>query len=388
MISLTGKRKITKSTKLILSRTILGLAVAAIDTIWAIYMKEFNLSNHEIGFISGGLVALSFFAALIATPLMEKYKETKLFMFFILIQGLSYILISFSKSLLTFMILASILTLGLTIQGNAFSIIFRDNTKDKELNKKQGFMYSMVNLGWLIGPLIAGFILTKGSMKLVFLIAGLITIFSLLTFKSINLKNINKKRKTIDGNFKKNVIDFLKNKKLRAPYIMAMGVAGWWAFVYIYMPLFAIEKGLGGKEISIFISALVVPLALTEFKIGKLSEKHGLKKFFLIGYLGLTAICISLFFIQNIYMQLGLVVLGSFFVATIEPLQETFFYKRVIKIDEEKYRPLFGTAWNTGNFLSKIIIAGIIFFLSGKFAYLGMASLMLLLLISTTKIKE
>ena len=382
------KNKPNKINKLIFVGAIMGIGIAAVDTIWAMYLDSFNISHAQIGLISSGLVFISLLTSILSTPFLEKYKETKILLMTMIFTAISYFIIAYFPKLEIFLILATSITILAIIRADTFEIIFRDNSKNKELNKKEGILYSLENLGWVIGPLIATLILTKKGMNHVFLIAGIIFLIAIATLYSTKIKNIEKTRKSIDKKYIQNLLDFIKNKRLRIPYLMSLGISFWWGIIYIYVPLFAIAKGVSGQEIGIFFSILVIPLVLTEFKVGKLSQKIGLKTFFIIGFLGLSIISLTLFIVQNIYYQLGLIILASFFVGCLEPTQEIFFFRQVTKVEEEKYFPTYKTSWITGNFMSQIIIAGILLFFSDNFSYLAITIFMVLFTVAATRIKQ
>lgn len=388
MLNFYKKRNyLSRSNKLIFARLFIGIGLAIIDTIWAIYLNSFGLSNSVIGFVSAFLVVGSLFFSLISTPIMEKYNEAKLLLMSIIASAVIYILIPIFHNIYIFIGLAVVLSLTSALRGNSFGIIFRDNIPNKELNKKEGMLYSIENIGWFVGPLIAAYFLAKSGISWVFVVAALFFSVSLFAFFVIRLKKKKQKRR-LDNDIPKNIKSYFKNKRLTLPYLMSAGISAWWALIYIYVPLFMLDHGLKEKEIGVFLSAIIIPLIIIEYKIGKLSEKKGLKKFFIAGFFGLAILSFIVFFMKNIYIQLGLLIFASFFAGFLEPIQETFFFKRTSEEDEEKYYPVFGTSWETGSFISKIIIAGVLLVFIDKYAYLAASGIMLLFAIASLKIKE
>lgn len=152
------------------------------------------------------------------------------------------------------------------------------------------------------------------------------------------------------------------------------------------MPLFIVKSELGIAGVGVFLSAVVIPLILFEQKNASMSAKLGFRFFFFIGYAGLTVICFSLFFIENIIIQLVLLVIGSIFMSFIEPLQDTFFFKQIAKKNEERFYPLFGTARHIGNFLGKVCIATVLLFFSNQYAFLTVGVLMGVMTVTALKI--
>ena len=344
--------------------------------------------RREAPFISAGLLLISFLFTINSARILERFKQTNLLIFAIGFSLLSYLLIGIFNTLPAFLILISLVMIARALRIESFNIIFRDNLKDKDLNEKEGLMYSVLNLGWLVGPLIAGFFMVRFGLSSVFIFASIFFAIALLLFLAMNLKDIKKERVKIDDNSWKNFFDFVKNKKQHQPYLVSFGLQVWWSMIYVYVPLFIIMNGLKEPAVAIFMSLVVLPLILMEKHVGKWSARIGLKFFFAKGFLGLAILSLILFFVQDITLQLGFLFLGSLFASFIEPLQDTFFFKRTKKLEEEKYYPLFQTARDTGGLLGKLLFALILLFLDYHFVYLAMFVLMSFFAYHVLRIKE
>jgi hypothetical protein len=55
------------------------------------------------------------------------------------------------------------------LKTDSFDILFRDVSNDKKLNEDEGLLYTLLNVGWLFGPSIVGFVLVKLGMSFVFI---------------------------------------------------------------------------------------------------------------------------------------------------------------------------------------------------------------------------
>ncbi len=389
MISILNRaHNFSKGNELILVRLFLALGLGAIETVWAVYMSSLGLSVSAIGFISSLFLVFSLLFAISSTPILEKFKQTHLLIMSLILSIISYLVLGFSHTLILFIIFALVIIVANVLRTECFNIIFRDNVSNKDLNGKEGLMYALLNVGWLIGPLIAGFFMINFGISSVFFVVALLFIIGYSLFLLMNLKSISKKRKKIDDNIFRNIKSFIKNKKMRSPYFMTLGIKTWWSFIYIYMPLFILYHGFGATTIAIFLSAIIIPLVLFERQIGQASLKFGFKRFFLIGYAGLMLTAITVFFIPNIIVQLILLVLASIFAAFIEPIQETFFFKRTKTLDEEKYYPIFSTSRDVGGLIGKLPVALILLFLANKFAYLTLFAIMAIFFLLALRIKE
>ncbi len=260
---------------------------------------------------------------------------------------------------------------------SSFNIMFRDAMSDKELNKAEGFLFAVLNIAWIAGPLIGGYLLVRYGISSVFI--G-VSAFFFLAFVLLMLSKAKKKyHKKIHVNLISNFKEFVKNKKVRLPYLMTLGIEFWWSIIYVYSPLFLIQQGFKVGMIGVYFALIAVPLVLLEFKVGELSQKKGFKFFYSWGFGLLSIICIGLFFVKNSYWMMALFVLASIPLAFVEPLQDSFLFSRVSKKDEEKIYPIYATSKDVGAFLGKFIIAGVLLMLPMGYAFLVTAIVMVFL---------
>ncbi len=383
------KKKFKKTTKLSISRLILALGLASINTVWALYLNNMGLSESAIGFIASALVMISFFVAFLSTPILEKYNGVKILRISLLIHSIAYFVIFLYQDLYIFLLLSAILSIAGVFRIESFDILFRDESNSKELNENEAMMYAIVNVGWLLGPLIAGFFLLEYGIGSVFFISSIFTLLSLIIISRMNLKLPEKKRTNIDGNFVKNFLDFSKDKNLVKSYIVSSGIYVWISLIFIYVPIFIIKGGLGAEFVGIFLSVVIIPLVLIEFEIGKLSEKYGFRIFFISGFFALSILSFIMFLFDNIYLSLILLVVASIPLSFLEPLQDSFFFKHVRrKRDEEKYYPIYSTATDIGSFAGRFFVAGFLLFLPTSYAYLVISVIMAGIGIVCLRIKD
>ncbi len=383
----TGTR-VNTSTRLAFVRFFISLALAATNTIWVIYLFGFSLSDSTIGFISAFFLAISLIASILIVPVIEKVSLRKLVISSLLVGSVGYATIFFYQNLYFFLIISFIITIAATIRVSALDICFRDNTTNDTLNKQIGLLYTILNVAWLVGPLVAGFFLLEFGMQTVFLFVALFYAISLFLFSVIKTEEKVKKREILDKHILLNIKYYLKEKKLRESYVMSAGLQVWWSLVYIYVPLFIINNGLNAAVISIFFTIAVIPLIISEYKIGQLADTKGYKFFFERGFLLLAITAIILFFLNNIYVELTILAFASFFAACIEPIQDSFFFKYVKNQDEEKYYPLFSTAVDIGGIIGKVLPAIGLLFLPANYVYLIIGALMFIFFLYSRKIKE
>ena len=379
---------LSKSSKLLLGDTMVCLGLAVTNAVWSLYIKSFGLSNSQVGLFSAFLVLVSLVTSVSAIPIIEKYRKRKLLIVSLVIGIVAYTVIALVNNFIIFMIAASILTSVSIFRMTSFGILFKHLIKPENFEKKEGLLYVFDNTGWLVGPLIASYFLFKMPMQSLFLIAALFFFFALLSYSALAKIKIKKARKFFDKNHLKNIKDFLSHKKLKYSYIARCGLAVWWALVYTYIPLFAIDNGITENEIALFLSLMIIPLVLTEYKVGVLVKKIGVNLFIRTGLAGLIIISALLFITTDIRIQFLLIAVASIFAAFLEPTFEILFFKQTSSNEEEKYYSLYRTAVSIGGLATKVLIAIALLSLANNYAFIVVAGLISISFIASFKIKK
>jgi MFS family permease len=299
----------------------------------------------------------------------------------------SYILFSELTQVYVIAILGIIVAIAGSLRITCFGIIVRDKTKNGSVAKNEGLIYTSLNLAWLVGPLIAGFIAEKYGINKVFLFAAVMIFLSLALFDIFNIHD-GRKCEKIDKNSFKIFINFFKTKKLLKSYILSGGGNFWWALIYTYIPIYMIQKGLSDITVGYFLFAIVIPLILSEYYFGKLAGKIGFKKMFVIGFSLLGIISIVCFFISNIYWLLAFLVLASFSVAMIEPTTEAYFLNIITPSQRDKYYGPYSTSIDINMFIATMAGAIILLFLPLKFVFLLFGAIMFIFVLISLSIKN
>ncbi len=366
------------STRLAVIRFIFSLGTAGVGVVWSLYMNSLGFSESAIGYIAGILTLVSLFLSVKDTTLLEKFGEKKIFVTSLIIYIFSYVSIAVFRSTALFILISFLVTIAAVLRTESFAIIYRDSiSNNKDVSRKEGLLYSLANLGWFIAPAFAGFLLAKYGYPVVFYLSALMFAVSLVIF-SLNRGRVLKKNfKRSDGNLIGNIRKYFSRKELLFPYTVSAGLCLIDSFIIIYMPLFLFKRGLPVEYIGILISVMALIHAIFDFKIGDLVNKYGFKKFLVLGFLASAATLIIAGFISDVYVLFYLIMFGSFFTIFIEPLQDSYFFSKISrKEDEEKFFPIFSTAAQIGAVIAKIVTATILLFLAEKYTYWAIAFIM------------
>jgi len=388
-MNLTGIQKIrlTGIEKLTYVTIVVSLALAFVNTIWAVYMDSFIQNIVWVGFFSAILTLIAFVSYFVSIPLIEKLDKTKIYSFSLLLFAITYILFAINSKLYIFVIFAFILSILNTFKTTSFGILIREKSSKKLFSRNEGFVYTFTNISWVLGPLLAGYISNKYSINLIFILSAIFILIGLFLFRISKIKDTNTKKKT-DSNVLKNFFDFFKDKDRVKAYILSGGIDMWWVLTYLFIPLLIIRNNLSILWVGYFLFAIAVPLILLEYKSSKLAGKIGFKTLFKIGFLIPCIFAFICFFVTNIYWILALLILASFGIALTEPTTEAYFFDISSKKEMLRFYGPYNTTIIVSDFFGKIIASTILIFFPFKFIFLFFSIYMLLMFFLSFKLKE
>lgn len=389
MSLLAGKKKIrlTGIEKLTYITIVVSLAMAFVNTIWAVYLDSFIQNVVLVGFFSAILTLIAFVSYFVSIPLIEKLDKTKIYSFSLLLFAITYILFAINSKLYLFVIFAFILSIINTFKTTSFGILIREKSSRKLFSRNEGVVYTFINISWVLGPLIAGYLSNKYSINLIFILSAIFILIGLFLFRMSKIKDTNIKKK-VDSNVLRNFFDFFKDKDRVKAYILSGGVDMWWVLTYLFIPLLIIRNNLSILWVGYFLFAIAVPLILLEYKSSRLAGKIGFKTLFKIGFLIPCVFAFICFFVTNIYWILALLILASFGLALTEPTTEAYFFDISSKKEMLRFYGPYNTTIIVSGFFGKIIASTILIFFPFKFIFLFFSIYMLLMFFLSFKLKE
>lgn len=382
-----GVARFTNIARLSFVGFLVSLAMAYSDTIWSVYLDSFVNSDVIVGFIASFLTVIAFLASFFFVPIIEKNDKRKLYSFSLILFIIAYLLFAFNPSFYLVIAISIFITLLYSLKVASFGLLVRDNSSRKTLAPNEGIIYSFFNLSWIIGPLIAGYVLSDFGFKGVFLLSAVFTLVGLIFFKFTKLKGVGKKKR-VDGNMFRNFLAFFKDSRRVVAYFLGGGVNMWWALIYVFMPLRIVHSGLEGVWIGYFLFAVAIPLVFFEYYFSKLACRCGFKKIFKIGYFFISLIALICFFVPNIYVVLLLLVLASVGIAMLEPTTEAYFFDILRGTEEYRYYGPYNTAVDFGSFVGKMLSSILLIFLPFQFIFLLFSVLTFSLFLLSSRVKN
>ncbi len=359
-------------------QTFSSLALASITTIWSLYLFGFLGSDSKVALVSGLFSLISFISFFVVIPLIEKNDKSKLYVYSLFLVAISYFFMSFVRTFWIFFIISIAIVVFQTLRISSYGILVKENSKKRELNSNEGLIFTFLNLGWLLGPLIAGFVLSLFNFSGVFILSSVFFLIAMILFETSSFKDkFIKKNSEFD--FLKNFKRFFKDRQRLISYGLATGVGIWWSLVYIFMPLMIVEKGLSRLFVGYFFFAVVMPLVIFEYPFSSLILKKGYGFLFRLGFFVAFLIALFCFFIPNIHIVLLLMILSSIGLALLEPTLESYFFS--ISLDKEInhfYGPYY-TSKDFGGLIGRFIPAVLLIFFPSPALFLFFSAIMLIM---------
>ena len=390
MVHLHLRRNFKKTTEMSLIRLVTSSSFAIFVTVWALYLKSFNLSNSVIGFIAAALMLVSFIFSFYSPFILEKFGDYVILKLSVFMIFISFLLIYLFDNLYAFIILSFIYTILYVLKTDSFDILFRDESDSESLNKAEGLMYALFNFGLFVGPFIAGYVMQLFNIRSTFLIAGLLMLGAYFMFYSMKAQIPYKEKIKNSESVLHLAKAFVEYKKTILPFLIVCGMYIWWSMIYIYIPLYIIDSGFDASIIGFFIGIVLLPLVIMDYFIGVLSQKYGFRKFFITGYFILFLLSLIMFFIHgNLYYVLVLCFIASFMIALIDPLQDSYFFKQITRSsDEERFYPIFATSEYFGHFIGRVAPAIVLLFLPVHYIFLSISFFMFILFLISLKVRD
>lgn len=262
---------------------------------------------------------------------LRKIGNYKIFSIFLIIDALTLLIISFSEYspiiILAFIIhitLTTIITFNLDVLLESFS-------ENKITGHIRGSYLSLINIAWLISPLVAGFILTDNNYWKVYTISAalIIPIFFLLFQNFRKFKD----PKYEKHNFLETLNTILKRKNIFRIFMSQIILRFFYAWMIIYTPIYLHQYiGFSWGTIGIIFTIMLLPFVLLELPLGRLADnKLGEKEILNIGFIIMGLSTASLTFITSANPIIWAMLLFTTRVGAsmTELSSESYFFKKI-----------------------------------------------------------
>lgn len=246
-------------------------------------------------------------------------------------------------------------------------------SKDQNVGKVRGLYLTVINLAWMLSPLIAVSLITKeGGYKIIYIIAFFAVIIMTLGLM-ISIKKF--KDKTYKKTPFLETYKYLKtNKNILSITLINFILQFFYAWMVVYTPIYLHNHiNLNWSEIGIIFTIMLSPFVIFGFPIGFLIDKYNINKKLLL-YSGFIIIIIStasIFFIESKDILIWSIILfvTRMGASIIETTNEIYFFTYIK--EEQAYLISIFRDMNPVSYIIAPLLGTLIFiFLPFKFIFL------------------
>ncbi|MBU1778183.1 MFS transporter, partial [Patescibacteria group bacterium] len=252
-------------------------------------------------------------------------------------------------------------------------VILESYSTDKKSGRIRGLHLTIMNTGFILGPLISTQLLRAYNFQAVFfaqfIIIFLAFIIAICNFRKVN--HIFKPIISVSGLFKK----ILKRKNVIKIYCISLILEFFYFIMTVYMPIYLRSQGMDWKEIGIVFSFMLIPFVLLQYPTGFIADKKiGEKELIIASFLIMASATFSLYFIYsiNIYVWAIILFITRIGASMLDVLRDSYFYKRIDGSDVDII-DFFKTSRPVGFIIASAISSILILFFPLKSVFILMA---------------
>lgn len=300
--------------------------------------KDFYLHYTQVGFLSSSQPIMATILAIPAGIFAVKFGGFKILKTTLLFYSLAGVILSFLPPNIFFIFLlfyVASLSFGM-FHTIGFTLIARNSTSN--IGKNMGNFTSIGDIGRILVSSIALFITPLFGWRISLSICGVIGI---LTYIAIQLiprnQQINREEKmeTIRG-WINILFEIFHTKKLRLVAIVAMIDTFASNQLFIFLPFFLLNQGVSTKSLVFFTSAYFAGNLLGKNFLGRLTDKFGNRKMFIISEIAMAAILIFITITSTLTLIFLLTLFLGIFTKGTSPIVQTMFSETTHQLHYEK----------------------------------------------------
>jgi MFS family permease len=258
------------------------------------------------------------------------------------------------------------------LEWASLDVILESFSADKMSGRIRGLHLTLLNAGFLFGPLISTKILENFGFSSVFLTIFILN--SIVFLLSLSLRNMNHRFES-DVSAMEVLRKVWKRKNVLRIYYISFVLEFFYALMVIYTPIYLLNLGLGWDKIGIIFTAMLVPFVILQYPMGILADKKwGEKEAIIVSIVIMAVSTAVVYFVGSTNLAVWSAVLFATRIgaATLEALRDSYFYKRIDGQDVDLIN-FFRTAMPAGFVFSSAISAVALIFFPLKIVFLIVA---------------
>ena len=249
-----------------------ALATALPTYIMSSFIAQYIGVNNVGLFIasSNGLLLLSI---LFYPKVIRKFNNLRTMIFLLLLTIASLLLLGVSQNIFPILFFFIIQYITLTLLLINLDIALENISTDNYTGRIRTRFLTMMNMAWVISPLIMGQIIDVDNYQRIFLVAGVILLFVLFILY-LNKAALADHKIYYNRKFK-NIINILKkNKNLLKIFTISLVLRLFYCIMVLYIPIYLHENfGFSWSALGIVFTVMLLPFVLFEMPAGNAADK-------------------------------------------------------------------------------------------------------------------
>lgn len=223
----------------------------------------------------------------------------------------------------------------LTILGLNFDIFIEHFSDNEKTGSVRGTFLTIVNLSWVIAPIIAGLILTNSDFWKIYILSvfAIIPVFAIIFLKFKEVPDNHYKHPPFWETIKR----VFENKNIYKIFLISFLLNFFFSWMIIYTPIYLSHHiGFTWHKIGIIFTIMLLPYVLFELPLGKLADwKFGEKEFLTIGFIiiGISTMTMAFIDSRNFLIWAAILFITRIGGSFIEISSESYFFKQIDDTD-------------------------------------------------------
>lgn len=274
-------------------------------------------------------------------------------------------------ALLVHMMLTTVIPYNLDLFVENFS-------NDSETGGIRGTYLTLMNIAWVVAPIIAGFLLVDSEYWKVFL-AALVMLVPMLALLITRFRGF-KDPQYDHVLFFASIRHVWRSADIKNVFMANLLLQTFFAWMVIYTPLYLHEHiGLSFSEIGIILTIMLSAYILFEYPLGRLADsKYGEVELMTGGFLMIAATTafLSVFTVPSVFFWAAILFVTRIGAAMVEIMSETYFFKKINSSDAGDLS-IFRMTRPLGYVLAPVLASGFLIFFDMRylFIFVGVISL-------------
>ena len=342
------------------------------------FLAQFT-GEESVGFVysvSAILAIVSFFGLYRVLNRIGNYRTALLLMSleFIALIGLSV----FNSGWLVIPLFA-IIFVAVALVGFNIDLFLEEVSNEKATGKIRGQFLTVVNIAWIVAPILTSMIMTNGDYWKIYLTAAIV-LLPTIYLTHHNLRGfIDPKYPKI--NLKTTIRQIKSDTNIFGVFVVSFLMQFFFAWMVIYTPLYLHDHiHFSWKEIGTMFSIMLLPFVFIELPLGRLADsRFGEKEIMSIGLIivALSTAMMSFVVDANVVLWTALLFTTRVGAAMIEIMTETYFFKK-ISLTQANITSVFRAVRPLANVVSPIIAILLLPIISFKFIFAVLGLIMFL----------